>query len=301
MGSSSAPMEFEKPKADTQSAVAAATVGLVSKAEFTRRREEVERKAAEEAATDGDGEKKKKKKKKGKASTLSFGGDDDDEEEAPVEVKKLKKNPSVDTSMLFDADRAAEEAKRKEALAKEWMEKEEKAKAEKLEVHYSYHDPSGRDGLKGHRNQVTIEKGFTIEKFLDRCRQQVPQLRGYGADQLIYIKEDLILPHSLTFHELIVKKARGKSGCARHPMRRGCLPYSCTSRPAPCRVGTDSSNPSLPYAQSSLQLRRARRHPRRPFRLACREGRVSSRQGHGAQRVLKDRCTRRHRLATAIP
>ncbi len=29
---------------------------------------------------------------------------------------------------------------------------------------------------------------------------------------LLYVKEDLILPHHITFYELIVSKARGKSG-----------------------------------------------------------------------------------------
>ena len=38
------------------------------------------------------------------------------------------------------------------------------------------------------------------------------QLRSCSADQLMYVKEDLILPQGLTFYELIVNKARGKSG-----------------------------------------------------------------------------------------
>lgn len=32
------------------------------------------------------------------------------------------------------------------------------------------------------------------------------------ADQLMYVKEDLILPHHYTFYDFIVTKARGKSG-----------------------------------------------------------------------------------------
>ena len=57
-----------------------------------------------------------------------------------------------------------------------------------------------------------MPKGFTIEQFLNKCREQVPALRSAAADQIIYVKEDLIMPHSLTFYELIVNKARGKSG-----------------------------------------------------------------------------------------
>ena len=153
---------------------------------------------------------------------------------------KLGKNPNVDTSMLFDADRQAEVERKKQELARVWKEEQDAIKAQKVEVTYSYHDPSGRDGLKGHRNTVAVPKasagaklesraadwttdaasaasrvgaqGFTIEQFLNKCREQVPQLRSCAADQLIYVKEDLIMPHSVTFYELITTKARGKSG-----------------------------------------------------------------------------------------
>ena len=33
-----------------------------------------------------------------------------------------------------------------------------------------------------------------------------------SPDTMLYIKEDLIIPNSLTFYELIINKARGKSG-----------------------------------------------------------------------------------------
>lgn len=39
-----------------------------------------------------------------------------------------------------------------------------------------------------------------------------PELRGLSADQMLFVKEDLILPPMLTFFELIASKARGKSG-----------------------------------------------------------------------------------------
>jgi hypothetical protein len=38
------------------------------------------------------------------------------------------------------------------------------------------------------------------------------ELRGLGSDGLIYIKEDLMIPHQYTFYDLIASKARGKSG-----------------------------------------------------------------------------------------
>jgi len=199
---------FTAPTADASGKLAAATVGLVTKEEFTRRREQLE--AAEQSEASPKESKKKKKKKV--TSTLSFA---DDEEEEAVELPKkpkLGKNPNVDTSMLFDADREAEVARKKEQLAQEWKAEQDAIKAELVAVTYSYHDPTGRDGQKGHRNTAEVPKGFTIEQFLNKCREQVPQLRSAAADQLIYIKEDLIMPHSMTFYELIINKARGKSG-----------------------------------------------------------------------------------------
>jgi len=202
--------EFASAQTDVAGALATATVGLVSKAEFTRRREELEA-VAEQAVA---GEKKKKKKKVKPTSTLSFGDDEFDEgvDEALAKKPKLGKCQDVETSFLPDADRDAAMQKRREELAREWTAEQDAIKAENIEVTYSYWDPGASDGRKGHRNSVTVQKGFTIERFLNKCREQVKELRACSSDQLMYVKEDLILPHATTFYDLIVKKARGKSG-----------------------------------------------------------------------------------------
>ena len=36
--------------------------------------------------------------------------------------------------------------------------------------------------------------------------------RSVSVSNLMYIKEDLVLPHNLSFYDLIISKARGKSG-----------------------------------------------------------------------------------------
>ena len=41
---------------------------------------------------------------------------------------------------------------------------------------------------------------------------QFRELRSASASDLLYIKEDCILPQDVTFHELISRRARGKSG-----------------------------------------------------------------------------------------
>src|SRR4051812_23201286 len=60
---------------------------------------------------------------------------------------------------------------------------------ETVTITYSYWDGSG------HRKQVDAKKGDTIAHFLEKCRQQWPELRGVAVDNLIYVKEDLIIPH----------------------------------------------------------------------------------------------------------
>jgi len=115
---------FTKAKADISGALASATVGLVSKEEFARRRAELEKAAEEEGSVK---EKKKKKKKKATA-TLSFAGEEDGEEEGGGDEggasKRTKKNPHVDTAFLPDREREEAVHRRKAELAREWEEKQ---------------------------------------------------------------------------------------------------------------------------------------------------------------------------------
>ena len=38
------------------------------------------------------------------------------------------------------------------------------------------------------------------------------EMRGASVSNLMYVKEDLIIPNQHSFYELIINKARGKSG-----------------------------------------------------------------------------------------
>uniref|UniRef100_A0A8C5G8W7 FAM50A/XAP5 C-terminal domain-containing protein n=1 Tax=Gouania willdenowi TaxID=441366 RepID=A0A8C5G8W7_GOUWI len=152
-------------------------------------------------------EKKRKEEQKRKIASLSFNPDDDD---TPVKKKKLGKNPDVDTSFLPDRDREEEENRLREELRQEWELKQEKIKSEEIEITFSYWDGSG------HRKTVKMKKGNTIQNFLQRAlevlRKDFSELRSAGVEQLMYIKEDLIIPHHHSFYDFIVTKARGKSG-----------------------------------------------------------------------------------------
>ncbi|PVF94881.1 XAP5-domain-containing protein [Serendipita vermifera] len=195
------------------------TVGLVQLDEFTQRRKELEEMKAREAARTNElkAEKRVKKRKKVVKSKLSFAeeeGDDNNEEKEDEEdeeppskrAKKVSKNPMVDTSFLPDREREQKEREMRETLRQEWLKKQEETKAEEVEVVYSYWDGSG------HRKSVKVKKGDKISTFLEKARQQFPELRGVNVDNLMYIKEDLIIPHHYTFYDFIVNKARGKSG-----------------------------------------------------------------------------------------
>lgn len=125
-------------------------------------------------------------------------------------IKKIKKNPDVDTSFLPDREREEEENKLREELRQEWARKQNALKEEEIEITFSYWDGSG------HRRSVIMKKGNSIYQLLQRClevlRREFSELKTVMADQLMYVKEDLILPHHYTFYDFIVTKARGKSG-----------------------------------------------------------------------------------------
>ncbi|KAG8546070.1 hypothetical protein GDO81_019809 [Engystomops pustulosus] len=181
-------------------------------------------------------ERERKKEQKRKIASLSFNVDDDEEDEddddeeeededddegdmdedelekevLPKKKKKLGKNPDVDTSFLPDRDREEEENRLREELRQEWERKQEKIKSEEIEITFSYWDGSG------HRRTVKMKKGNTMQQFLQKAleilRKDFSELRSAGVEQLMYIKEDLIIPHHHSFYDFIVTKARGKSG-----------------------------------------------------------------------------------------
>ena len=211
------------------------TIGLVTLNEMKAKQENIvkerERKLAqkerekeqekERALAAKQAEKNKQKKQ---IQALSFNLEEDevelsDEEpelkeerikDGEPEIKKIKKNPDVDTSFLPDREREEEENRLREELRQEWARKQNALKEEEIEITFSYWDGSG------HRRSVIMKKGNSIYQLLQRClevlRREFSELKTVMADQLMYVKEDLILPHHYTFYDFIVTKARGKSG-----------------------------------------------------------------------------------------
>ncbi|XP_072748939.1 protein FAM50 homolog [Anoplolepis gracilipes] len=214
------------------------TIGLVTLNEMKAKQENIvkerERKLAQKER-EKEQEKEKalaakqaeKNKQKRQIQALSFNLDEEEEAEISDDstenspkpkntqcnesvIKKIKKNPDVDTSFLPDREREEEENKLREELRQEWATKQNVLKEEEIEITFSYWDGSG------HRRSVIMKKGNSIYQLLQRClevlRREFSELKTVMADQLMYVKEDLILPHHYTFYDFIVTKARGKSG-----------------------------------------------------------------------------------------
>lgn len=202
------------------------SVGLQTKEQFVEKRANIERELeeerakAEKAAAVADAkqkEKKRKKQKKELGAKLSFGDDeefqDEDAEDEFVPAKKVGKvgkNPEVKTHFLPDRDREVAERDERERLKAQFLAEQDAIKKERLQITFSYWDGGG------HRRKVECLKGDTIAQFLGKARDllsnEFRELKHSSTDGLMYIKEDLILPHTATFYDFIVNKSRGKSG-----------------------------------------------------------------------------------------
>jgi len=194
------------------------TIGLISAEEFRAKRQAIDD-LIQGCQKAGQGDKNMRLKRRVNDKRLSFkdpdansdDGNSDAEEEVPKPRKHFGKDPAVNTSFLYDADREEQLLRRKKALVDEYQREQEAKRHEKLEVTYSYWDGSG------HRRSTVVEKGFTIGQFLQKSKSELektdfPELRTVSLDNLMYVKEDLIIPHNVTFYELIKDRARGKSG-----------------------------------------------------------------------------------------
>ncbi|KAJ3692782.1 hypothetical protein LUZ60_011877 [Juncus effusus] len=209
------------------------TVGLVTREQYVEKRVNIRTKIEEEEKEklqklqqeeeEIEEQKRKKRRVKTGDSRLSFAdefenGSDEEENDdfyEKIEVRKsgngkLGKDPTVETSFLPDRDREAEEQAERERLKRQWLHEQELIKNEPLQITYSYWDGTG------HRRSLQIRKGDSIGEFLRAVQQQLApefrEIRTTSVENLLYVKEDLIIPHQHSFYELIINKARGKSG-----------------------------------------------------------------------------------------
>lgn len=216
--------------------LASDTVGLITHNDFKARRQNLERCAARErekrenreaALQHNRNRQTLEKRKRANKAVLSFqtdsDGDDSDDgdddsknsnncdDDYGDDVKETKrprlgKDPSVNTKFLPDQERERAERAERERLKMDWLRQQDEIKNEMIRITYSYWDGAG------HRRVMSCKKGTTIGRFLGMVQTQFKQLRNTSADALMYIKEDLIIPHHYSFYDFVVMKARGKSG-----------------------------------------------------------------------------------------
>ncbi len=91
-------------------------------------------------------------------------------------------------------------------MFQEWQARQKQLKDEPINITFSYWDGSG------HRRSLTMKKGNTIYQFLQKAleslRPEFSELKVVTADQLMYVKEDLIIPQTNPFYDFIVTKVR---------------------------------------------------------------------------------------------
>lgn len=187
--------EFSSKKSENKESVEESlkknTIGLVHLDEFKLKRKQIEEQAARDAAgtSSTTARPKKKSKTKKSSSKLSFadgevedGDDVGDNDNDSKKMKKLSKNPQVDTSFLPDRDRDISETSQRELLRVEFLEKQEQIKSEEIIVQFAYFDGTS------HASSLSCKKGDTLTQFLDKSRQKFLQLKSNHVDNLLIIK-----------------------------------------------------------------------------------------------------------------
>ena len=73
------------------------------------------------------------------------------------------------------------------------MAEQQRLQAESLQITFSYWDGSG------HRRSITVRRGDSVGAFLrgvrDALSPEFRELRSASVDNMLYVKEDLIIPH----------------------------------------------------------------------------------------------------------
>jgi protein FAM50 len=132
--------------------------------------------------------------------------DTDDDSTTKRKRIKLGKDPSVNTSFLPDREREEQERIETEIKRKEWQKRQEEIKAEEIEIQFAFFD-----GLS-HIGSVTVKKGEPIYNFLERAKKSFQAIRDVSADKLMFAKDDIIIPHELTFYFFEAHQVNGKHG-----------------------------------------------------------------------------------------
>lgn len=181
------------------------TVGLVRLEQFQRIREDLEQgeTSGAEAAAQREAERERQRKLQAR---LSFELDAEEEAEPankdsnPVSKRKrLGPNPGVKSYFEAADLKAQSDAFLDASAAQKAAEKEARAAAARstpIRLTLSFYD--GAD----HRFFVDFKRGDSITEMLAKCRLEYGPLRGTLLENLLFVKENLILPGELSVFQL---------------------------------------------------------------------------------------------------
>jgi protein FAM50 len=200
--------KFIKQTDDLSGKLARDTVGLVRLEQFQKIREDIEISDAAGSAAEREAERERQRKRLLAAQArLSFAEDLEDDQEPPdapqndlsSKRKRMGANPSV-KSYFEEADLQAQtdaivDASLQQSQA-EAAARAERAKTISIRLTLSFYD--GAD----HRFFVDFKLGDTIREMLQKCRLEYGPLRGILLENLMFVKENLILPAELSVFEL---------------------------------------------------------------------------------------------------
>ncbi|KAF5127852.1 Protein FAM50 [Metarhizium anisopliae] len=217
----------------------------------------------------------KKKKKQGK-KLLSFDDEEDGDSEASSNPDPRGKPKDSDTDRDSDTGRIKfkananvgivpkavtkaalrKEATEREALRREFVAVQEAVKATEIAVPFVFYDGANTQG-----GTVRMKKGDFVWVFLDKSRKVGAELgvgdqsnarRAWarvGVDDLMLVRDTVIIPHHYDFHFFVMNKTTGPGG-------RRLFDYS-SEAPVGKETAMDQSSPSSENRLSTAASRAA--------------------------------------------
>lgn len=248
--------KFVRESDDLNKKLAKDTIGLVHLNQFQKIREDIEREEQEGGEKRKDleeVERERKKRTQRAASRLSFYDEEEAEElEDSTESQKetitsFKKNrlgadPTVKSyfeASDFEAETTAALESSRQRQDKQQRVIHDKKKTSMIRLTLSFYD--GAD----HRFCIDFKRGDTLLEVLKKCRLEYGPLRGVLAEDLMLIKENLILPTNLSVFDLEEMGALKDGG--KGPYHNSSL-FSFTLQPK----DHQSSEAGIPVEQEDL-------------------------------------------------
>ncbi|KAM3131424.1 regulation of photomorphogenesis [Paramecium bursaria] len=188
------------------------TVGLVTREEFKRKRENIDnlvvadmkQKEEEEQRKKLQLKQKRKEEIHKKATLLSFDLDEEQQNEAGY-----GKDTTVDTTYLPDMNREKKIEELTKKYQEQYLQEVQNQKASFIDIKFQYWEASS--GVK----TLRIKKSTTVLEFVELARKEIIRdfgfLREFSPDDLIIVANEMILPHKLSFYDLIAYKVKNRS------------------------------------------------------------------------------------------